>query len=110
MTCILKSCAHSTMGACKTFARSGLGECGAAYALELASRNDGYMVHGRNNPTIEALRKAGKITTAAVDDRYVIARVVRIIPRPYHGDRDTFTRAAQIGHGINLKPAEESFA
>lgn len=112
MTCILKNCAHGSLGACKTFARSGLGECGAEYVLELASRNDGYMVHGRNNPTIEALRKAGKITTAAVDDRYVIARAVHIPHPPYRGYcTPGYTRAVQIGHGINLKPPiEETFA
>ncbi len=100
------------MGACKTFARSGLGECGAAYALELASRNDGYLVQAINNPTIAALKSSGKITTAkTVDSRYVIARAVHIPHPPYRGYcTPGYTRAMQIGHGIILKRAEENFA
>ncbi len=98
------------MGACKTFAKSGLGgECGAEYAMDLASRNDGYMVHASNNPTISALVKAGKITTTRVDDKYLIARVVKAPSQPYHHARREIpaSPAAKIGQG-NF--AEETFA
>lgn len=110
MTCILKSCAHGTYKACTTLAKSGLGECGAAHALELATRNDGYLVHGASNPTIVALVKAGKITTARVDGRYVIARVVHVPKPAYHSVKPILDmdRAVQIGSGINLN--EETYA
>lgn len=109
--CILNKCAHASMGACKTLAKSGLGECGAAYALELASRNDGYLVHERGNPTIEALRKAGKITTRAVDSRYVIARAVVPPARPYRlADRDALGLTPIARSGQNIRPTEEQFA
>lgn len=102
MTCILKSCAHGSLGACKTLAKSGLAECGAAYALDLASRNDGYMVHARNNPTIDALRAVGMIRTKpSGDDGYLVARAVHVQAPMRRGFcRNHLSGAAKIGQGI----------
>lgn len=79
MTCILKSCPHAKTPNCASLAKSGLGECGAAFALELAGRNDGYLVHSTNNPTIAALKHADLIyTRPSGADGYVIARAVQV--------------------------------
>lgn len=78
MTCILKSCAHGKTTCCASLAKAGLGECGAAYALDLASRNDGYLVITHNNPTIDALVKAGLVTVKRVVGGCGIVRTVKV--------------------------------
>ena len=102
MTCILKSCAHKDSNRCALLAKSGRGECGAAFALEMSKRNDGYLVVARDNPTIDGLRKAGLITTTNVGDGCVIARAVITRTRPYHyrADQWEFARAAEIGSAV----------
>src|ERR1700692_1493159 len=99
MTCILRSCAHpggaKGPSACCSLAAAGMGECGAAFALELSKRNDGYLVIERNNPTIEALQRAGLITTKYAGDGCLICHAVPSAhaPRPvtigYRGNRLT---------------------
>lgn len=99
MTCTLKSCPHGKTTRCASLEAIGGGECGAAYALELSRRNDGYLVLGYNNPTIEALRGAGLITTKDAGDGCLIARAVHIAPAVTrnvgHGSR--WARAREIG-------------
>jgi hypothetical protein len=94
MNCILKSCAHAKSTNCQS-----LGECGAAFALEMSKRNDGYLVIAHNNATIDALRAVGMITTKSVTGGYLIARAVQPRSTPYRYRNDTagLARAAEIG-------------
>lgn len=69
MNCILKSCAHAKLNRCES-----LGECGAAHALNLSRQRDGYLVIARDNPTIEALRKSGLVTTKYAGDGCLVVR------------------------------------
>lgn len=98
MSCILKSCPHAKSTNCASLSMAGLGDCGAAYALDLASRNDGYLVIAHNNATISALRNAGLITTTAVTGGYLIARSFQPRSAPYRYRHDAAERVrAEIG-------------
>jgi hypothetical protein len=102
MGCILKSCAHAKTTRCASLHAAGLGDCGAAYALDLAKRNDGYLVIARENPTIDALKRAGLITTTDVTGGYLIARAVQPTAAPYRYRHDAagLARAAEIGRAL----------
>lgn len=64
-------------------------------ALELASRNDGYLVRA-GDPDITALKDAGLVYTRPAGDGYWLARLIVVAQTPYHY-RGTFARAAGIG-------------
>lgn len=70
-----------------------------ARALELASRNDGYLV-GVGDPDIAALKATGLVVTQSVGDGWLIARalpVPRTYARNYRGGNRWLRRAAEIG-------------
>lgn len=68
--------------------------------LDLASRNDGYLVEARD-PAITALRDAGLIITTCAGDGYLIARAVKTastrkyVARGSRGSR--WVRAVEVG-------------
>lgn len=57
-------------------------------ALDLASRNDGYMMDV-SDPILDALRRSGLVYTQPAGDGYVIVKAVLVhVPRNYaHGSR-----------------------
>ncbi len=69
-----------------------------ATALDLASRNDGYLVRA-GDPDIAALKDAGLVFTRPAGEGYWIARVIVVAKPSYHGFRtiNLARRAAQIG-------------
>lgn len=64
-TCILKSCPWANEGCCGV-----LGDCGAAHALDMASAPDGYTVLPWDNRTVEALKRAGLVSTERDNNGY----------------------------------------
>lgn len=55
------------------------------FALDLAKRNDGYLMEALDNPTLDALRDAKLIYTRPAGDGYVIARAIVVSPIRYYG-------------------------
>jgi hypothetical protein len=68
-------------------------------ALELASRNDGYLA-ATGDPAVESLQRSGLVNISPVGDGYWIVRAV-VIPsdntRYYRGGNRWLRRAAEIG-------------
>jgi hypothetical protein len=96
MTCILKSCTHAKTGCCASLSAAGMGDCGVAYALDLASRNDGYLVQALDNPTLDALRRAGLVyTRPSGADGYVIARAIQAPLKRIYGHGSRFARPVE---------------
>jgi hypothetical protein len=63
--------------------------------LDLCTRKDGFLT--RSSDATDSLCAAGKITTVAVGDGYVIARAVQPRARPYHVRSSAMAVAAEIG-------------
>lgn len=78
MDCILKRCAHHEDSKPGRPCRS-LEECGAAYALDRSRDPGGYEVIDGNNPTIDALKRAGLVTMTRCSERTSIATAVQSI-------------------------------
>lgn len=73
-------------------------------ALDLASRNDGYLMQDADNPVLDTLRRAGLVYTRPTGaEGYVIARAVQDPPKRIysHGSRyahrKRWARAEAIG-------------
>jgi hypothetical protein len=65
VNCIFKKCPHPASDK-KVSACTTLGECGAAHALARSREIGGYEVLRSNNPTVDALKKAGLVSYAPI--------------------------------------------
>lgn len=71
-----------------------------ATALDLASRNDGYMVRA-GDPDVVALKEAGLVYTRPAGDGWWIARRIIDPSRPWRGFRSSAPAHPAIEIGIN---------
>ncbi len=82
MNCILGKCAHADEdkpAACASLKSAEMGHCGALYALQVAYADDGYDVISGNNPTIEALRDRGLITSQIFERVRCSAKAIQLL-------------------------------